>query len=135
MSQQFYKLLGVAPGASATEVKRAYHKLARKFHPDHNDGHPLAQHRFRLLAEAYKVLGDADARAKYDRYGEAALARRGPGSGVMGGLERFVNNLEGFVDARMKRVPCRETPHMRASVRVLAEKSASSSRARAMLSA
>lgn len=105
MTEQYYKILGVGPGATTSEIKKSYHSLARKFHPDHNDGHPLAQHRFRLLAEAYKVLGDDEARASYDKYGASALARRGPG--VVGGLERFVSNLESFVDARMKSVPKR----------------------------
>jgi molecular chaperone DnaJ len=103
VAHQYYKILGVAPGASSTDIKKAYHSLARKFHPDHNDGHPLAQHRFRLLAEAYKVVGDKTERSQYDRFGDTALARR-TSSGVIGGLERFVTNLESFVDSRMKRV-------------------------------
>lgn len=102
----YYRILGVERSAAPAEVKRAYHRLARKFHPDHHAGHPMAQERFRLLAEAYTVLGDTEQRREYDRYGAVALQKH-TRPGVAGGMERFVANLEGLLDARMSRIPKR----------------------------
>jgi curved DNA-binding protein len=65
----YYKLLGVDKNADEKEIKRAYRRLARKFHPDVNPGDPSAQERFKEINEAYEVLGDAEKRAKYDRFG------------------------------------------------------------------
>lgn len=71
MSQDLYSVLGVARGASAEEIKRAYRALARKHHPDKNPGDTAAEELFKNAAEAYRVLGDAQLRAEYDRYGRA----------------------------------------------------------------
>lgn len=103
----YYRILGVERQAGAADIKSAYRRLARKFHPDYNKGHTLAEARFRLLAEAYDVLSDGDRRQRYDRYGQAALVRGGGRGGVVGGVERFVSNLESIVEARLKRVPRR----------------------------
>ncbi len=104
--QHYYRILGVTRTAEATEIKRAYRRLARKFHPDHHGGHPMAEERFRIIAEAYTVLGDDEARRTYDRYGSVALQKyKRPG--VAGGVERFVANLEGILDARISRIPKR----------------------------
>ncbi len=105
----YYQSRGVPGSASQAEIKSAYRQLARKFHPDHNEGHPLAEQRFRLLAEAWEVLQNDATRQKYDRFGDAALVKRGrpDKGGVVGGVERFVSNLERIVEARLKQVPRR----------------------------
>src|SRR5918995_4231730 len=80
--RDYYEVLGVARGASSDEVKRAYRQLARKYHPDVNR-EPDAESRFKEITEAYEVLGDAQRRQMYDRFGHT-----GPG-GVQGGAEGF----------------------------------------------
>src|SRR6476660_4807998 len=79
--RDYYEVLGVARGAPEDEIKRAYRKLAVKFHPDKNPNDPHAEERFKELGEAYDVLIDADKRAAYDRYGHAAFAQGGAGFG------------------------------------------------------
>lgn len=66
MREDYYELLDVAPTATAEEVKRAYYKQARRYHPDRNPEDAAAEERFKLIAEAYRVLGDADERYQYD---------------------------------------------------------------------
>ena len=65
----YYKMLGVQRSATAAEVKKAYHALALKFHPDHNVDNPRVEHQFQMIAEAYEVLQDAAERQFYDRFG------------------------------------------------------------------
>jgi|LauGreDrversion4_2_1035121.scaffolds.fasta_scaffold67194_2 molecular chaperone DnaJ len=72
----YYEVLGVAKDASGDEVKRAYRRLAIKWHPDQNPDNPEAEVRFRQCAEAYEVLGDPERRAIYDRHGHAGLRGR-----------------------------------------------------------
>ena len=81
MSQRdYYEILGVARDASEQDVKSAYRKLALKYHPDRNPGDRAAEDRFKEAAEAYSVLGDADKRARYDRFGHAGVSgQAGPG--------------------------------------------------------
>ena len=79
--RDYYEVLGVPRGAPEDEVKRAYRKLAVKFHPDKNPDDPQAEEKFKELGEAYDVLIDADKRAAYDRYGHAAFAHGGTGFG------------------------------------------------------
>ena len=102
----YYRLLGVERTATPEEIKRAYRRLARKFHPDTNSGHPLAEQRFRLIAEAYGVLSDDHQRTAYDRYGVAALVRR-PRPGFAGGVERFISTVGELVESRTRRQPRR----------------------------
>jgi molecular chaperone DnaJ len=75
--RDYYEVLSVARNASGDEVKRAYRKLAVKFHPDKNPEDPQAEEKFKELGEAYDVLMDADKRAAYDRFGHAAFAQGG----------------------------------------------------------
>jgi molecular chaperone DnaJ len=77
--RDYYEVLGVGRNATAEEVKRAYRKLAVKFHPDKNPDDPHTEEKFKELGEAYDVLIDADKRAAYDRYGHAAFAQGGGG--------------------------------------------------------
>ena len=67
--KDYYTTLGVAKTASEKEIKQAFRKLARKFHPDVNPGDKAAEAKFKEINEAYEVLGDADKRRKYDELG------------------------------------------------------------------
>src|SRR5215468_8503708 len=71
--QDYYESLGVARGASADDIKKAYRSLAMNFHPDRNQGDKAAEHKFKEISEAYEVLKDDQKRAAYDRFGHAAF--------------------------------------------------------------
>src|SRR5437899_3620244 len=79
--RDYYEVLGVGRKAPDEEVKRAYRKLAVKFHPDKNPDDPHAEEKFKELGEAYDVLMDPDKRVAYDRFGHAAFASGGAGFG------------------------------------------------------
>jgi molecular chaperone DnaJ len=82
-----YEQLGVAREASDDDIKKAYRKLAMQWHPDRNNGSKEAEEKFKVITEAYDVLRDPQKRAAYDRYGDAAFQRGGPGGmGGMGGM-------------------------------------------------
>ena len=80
-----YEVLGVDRNASAQEIKKAYRKLAVKFHPDKNPGDQEAEAKFKELGEAYEILSDEDKRAAFDRYGHRAFEGGGGGGGGFGG--------------------------------------------------
>ena len=71
--RDYYEILEVERTASADEIKRAYRKMALKYHPDHNPGDAEAEKRFKEAAEAYEILRDPDKRARYDQYGHAGV--------------------------------------------------------------
>src|SRR6476659_1114437 len=79
--RDYYEVLGVGRTVAGEEIKRAYRKLAVKFHPDKNPDDPHAEEKFKELGEAYDVLSDADKRAAYDRFGHAAFAQGMAGRG------------------------------------------------------
>jgi DnaJ-class molecular chaperone len=77
MPRDYYEVLGVERGASETEVKRAFRKLARELHPDVNAHDPQAEEKFKAAAEAYEVLSDPEQRQVYDRFGHEGLRSGG----------------------------------------------------------
>ena len=83
MAKDYYDLLDVARDASKDEVKRAFRKLAREYHPDVSE-HPDAESRFKEINEAYEVLNDDQKRARYDRFGHAGVNQGGGSSGTTG---------------------------------------------------
>ena len=72
-AKDYYDVLGVSKSASADELKRAYRKLAKQHHPDRNQGDKSAEAKFKEVQAAYDVLKDSKKRAKYDRFGPAAV--------------------------------------------------------------
>jgi molecular chaperone DnaJ len=81
MAKDYYKLLGVSESATADEIKKAYRKVAMKFHPDRNQGDKVAEEKFKAAAEAYEVLSNLEKRKIYDRFGLDGLNSRGFGGG------------------------------------------------------
>ena len=82
--RDYYEILGVGRSANGDEIKKAYRKLAIKYHPDKNPGDHTAEDKFKEAAEAYEVLSDADKRARYDRFGHEGM--RGTGGFSGGGM-------------------------------------------------
>ena len=94
--RDYYEVLGISKEASADEIKKAYRRLAVKYHPDKNPGNKEAEEKFKEAAEAYAVLSDADKKAKYDRFGHAGVDGAGPDfSGGFGNLNDILNDLFG----------------------------------------
>lgn len=96
MAKDYYEILGVKRNADTKEIKAAYRKLARKYHPDVNPGDEQAEQRFKEINRAHEVLSDPEKRAKYDRYGEKweqaeafEQARRQAGGAGNGGFRTF----------------------------------------------
>ncbi len=81
MKRDFYEILEVTKSASQDEIKKAYRKVAMKFHPDRNPGDKASEEKFKEAAEAYEILSDADKRAQYDRFGHNAFSQGRGGGG------------------------------------------------------
>lgn len=77
---KYYDLLGVSPSATPGEIKKAYRKMALKYHPDKNEGNPEAEEKFKQIASAYEILADEEKRKLYDKGGEEALKESGGGT-------------------------------------------------------
>ena len=91
--QDFYEALGVEKGAGPEDLKKAYRKLAMKYHPDRNQDDADAERKFKDISEAYDILKDDQKRAAYDRFGHAAFENGGAGGGA-----RDFNFASGFAD-------------------------------------
>ncbi|GLX84788.1 chaperone protein DnaJ [Thalassotalea loyana] len=87
--RDYYETLGVQKGASDREIKKAYKRLAMKYHPDRTQGDKEKEETFKQVKEAYEVLGDEQKRAAYDQYGHAAFEQGGMGGGGFGGGQDF----------------------------------------------
>ncbi|MBT7088179.1 J domain-containing protein, partial [bacterium] len=101
MSKDLYDILGVARSASATEIKKAYRQLARKYHPDVNQKDPTAEAKFIEGQKAYAILSDAQKKAQYDQYGITDDTPGGGGAGGFGGFEGadFGQGFGGFSES------------------------------------
>ena len=94
--RDYYEVLGVSKDAGADEIKKAYRKMAMKYHPDRNPGDKEAEEKFKEVGEAYEVLSDADKKARYDQYGFAGVDPNfGAGAGGYGG---GFGGFDGFSD-------------------------------------
>ena len=90
--RDYYEILGVQKNAGADEIKKAYRKLALKYHPDRNPGDKAAEEKFKEAAEAYAVLSDPEKRAQYDQFGHSL------GGGGFQGFQGFEESFRGFGD-------------------------------------
>ncbi|MBI4372615.1 MAG: molecular chaperone DnaJ [Candidatus Omnitrophica bacterium] len=90
--RDYYEVLGVSKSASADEIKKAYRKLALKYHPDRNKANKEAEDRFKEAAEAYAILSDPQKRAQYDQFGHSL------GGGGFQGFEGYEGAFQGFGD-------------------------------------
>ena len=92
----YYELLGIKKGASADEIKKAYRKLAVKYHPDKTPDDKAAEEKFKEISEAYEILSDSEKRSKYDQFGHDAF---GPGSRASRGGGGFHDPFDIFKEA------------------------------------
>ncbi len=91
----YYEVLGLQRGASEDEIKKAYRRLAMKYHPDRNNGNKEAEEKFKQVGEAYAILSDPQKKAAYDRYGKAGVDPSA-GAGGFGGFGGFGEGMGGF---------------------------------------
>ena len=92
--QDYYEILDVPRDASDRDIKKAYRRLAMKYHPDRNPGDKEAEDKFKELSEAYEVLSDTQKRAAYDQFGHAAFeGGNGPGAQAGGGFSNRNSTL------------------------------------------
>ena len=107
-TSDYYELLGVSRDASEADLKKAYRKLAVKYHPDKNPGDAAAEAKFKEVSEAYDVLKDVDRKAAYDRFGHAAFdggmggGGPRPGGGQQGDFASAFSDVFDDLHARIK---------------------------------
>lgn len=96
MTRDYYEALGIGRDADAQQIKSAYRKLAREFHPDANDNHPDFEEKFKEISEAYEVLSNPERRQIYDRYGHEGLRGAGQQGAGYGGFSDFTDIFDAF---------------------------------------
>ncbi|MEQ1615591.1 MAG: DnaJ domain-containing protein, partial [Hyphomicrobiaceae bacterium] len=97
--RDYYEVLGVQRGASEADLKSAFRKLAKDFHPDKNPGDTVAEQKFKELGEAYEALKDPQKRAAYDQFGHAAFENGRGGPGAPGGFgPDFASSMSDIFD-------------------------------------
>lgn len=96
--RDFYDILGISKGASADEIKKAYRKMAIKYHPDKNPDDKEAEAKFKEAAEAYEVLSNPEKRQRYDQFGHAGMSGAAGGGGFGGGGMNMEDIFEQFGD-------------------------------------
>ncbi|HWR72757.1 MAG TPA: DnaJ domain-containing protein, partial [Nitrospirota bacterium] len=94
--RDYYEVLGISKGATEADIKKAFRKLARKYHPDVNPGDRSAEQKFKELNEAYEILTDPKKRQQYDQFGHAAFGGGGGEGAAPGGAYGF----EGFTQGQ-----------------------------------
>lgn len=82
MKRDYYELIGLAKGADPSAIKKAYRKLAKKYHPDTNPGDKEAEKKFKEITEAYNILSDPEKKKLYDQFGHAAFDQSGAAGGA-----------------------------------------------------
>lgn len=98
MAENYYDVLGVSKNASDAEIKKAFRKQAKKYHPDANPDDPTAEERFKQLNEAYEVLSDTEKRQQYDMFGSAGFNGQGFGRQGFGGTYQGNVNVDDLED-------------------------------------
>ncbi len=83
--RDYYEVLGIQKGCDEKEMKKAYRRIAMKYHPDRNPDDPKADEKFKEATEAYEVLSDSQKRAAYDQFGHAGVNQQGGAGGFEGG--------------------------------------------------
>lgn len=96
--RDYYEVLGINKQAESSEIKKAYRKLAKKYHPDANEGNLEAEQQFKEVTEAYNVLSDPEKKKLYDRFGHAAFDGSMRGGGTGGAQNGYGEFRGGFGD-------------------------------------
>ena len=131
--RDYYEVLGIDKSAAEADIKKAYRKLAKEYHPDLHPGDKTAEAKFKELNEAYEVLSDADKRARYDQYGHAGVDPNfgaGAGGAGFGGMDFDLGDIfnsffgGGFSSGSQRRNSPRRGENIRASVMVTFEEAA-----------
>ena len=95
--RDYYEVLGVNKSANKEEIKKAYRKLALKFHPDKNKGDKAAEEKFKEASEAYHVLSDDKRKSNYDQFGHSAFEGAGGGGQGFGGFDLIILHSQIFL--------------------------------------